>query len=631
MSIRAFVPCLTAGFKGKFRKNPLFLKNKAYLFDLGVKTIILWGMKTTDSDRFESLSHLLGFLWPFLRQYRLQLGGAIAALVLAAGSVLTIGWGLRHLVDQGLRSGSPEVLNQALLLMVGIVTALAIASAGRYFMVSWLGERVIADLRKKLYAHIITLDPTFFDHYKTGNVLARMTADTTIVQQVVSQSLSIALRNSLMMAGSLVMLCYTSPKLTAYVLALLPLVILPLIIVGRRVRVRSREAQEHIGAFGGYVDESLHGVQEIQAYGQEMTSSHIFGGLAEGVFNASCRYIKLRAVITAIAIFVIFAGISTVLWLGGHDMIDGQITAGTLSAFIFYAVLMASSVGALSEVYGALNHAAGAADRLTEILKAQPEINTPPPVKVLPDKLEGRIEFEKVRFAYPVHPDREVLRDITLTVASGRAVAIVGASGTGKSTLFQLVQRFYDPNEGCIRIDDYDLKHVPPADIRRHIAVVPQEPVIFSSSVFENIRFGRPSATRAEVEAAAKDANADMFIDSLPNGYDTLLGERGSRLSTGQKQRIAIARAVLRDPEILLLDEATSALDSESESKVQDALSRLMKGRTTLIIAHRLSTIQNTDEIIVLDQGRVVEQGTHADLNRKKGLYYRYVQMQLAA
>jgi ATP-binding cassette subfamily B protein len=588
-------------------------------------------MKTQSSDRFESLSHLLGFLWPFIRHYRLQVLGAMAALFLAAGAVLTICWGLRHLVDQGLQSGSPGVLNQALLMMIGIVSALALASAARYFMVSWLGERVIADLRKKLYAHIVALDPPFFDRYKTGNVLSRMTADTTIVQQVVSQSLSIALRNSLMTVGSLIMLCYTSPKLTAYVIGLLPLVILPLVLVGRRVRVRSRQAQEHVGVFGDYIDETLHGVQEIQAYGQEDTTAQHFAGLTEDVFQASCRYIRLRAVITAIAIFVIFAGISTVLWLGGHDMLDGEMTAGTLSAFIFYAVVLASSVGALSEVYGALNHAAGAADRLTEILKAAPDIITAEPVQSLPDKLEGSVTFQNVQFAYPAHPDRTVLHDVDFTVPSGKAIAIIGASGAGKSTLFQLAQRFYDPAKGQVLIDGMDLKHIPPAEIRSHIAVVPQEPVIFSSSVFDNIRFGKPGASRAEVKVAAVAANADGFIQSLPDGYDTLLGERGSRLSTGQKQRIAIARAVLRDPEILLLDEATSALDSESENKVQEALARLMKNRTTLIIAHRLSTIQDTDEIIVLDQGRVVEQGTHYDLNRKKGLYYRYVQMQIAA
>lgn len=584
---------------------------------------------TGNSDRPSSkeLSHLVR-LWQFVRPYKLQVAGAMVALVVAATTVLGLGFGLRTLVDDGFASQNADLLDQAVMVLLGVVVLLAAASYSRFYLVSWIGERVVADIRKSVFNHLITLSPAYFEVTRTGEVLSRLTTDTTLLQMVVGSSVSVALRNFLLFAGGSVLLVVTSAKLTGMVFLVVPLVVLPIIIYGRRVRRLSRDSQDRVADLGSYADESLGAIRTVQAFSHEEVDRRRFGQRAEEAFETAVSRIRARAMLTAVVIMLVFGAVSAILWIGGRDVLAGRITPGELSAFVFYAIVVAGSVGAISEVIGDLQRAAGATERLFDLLATKTEIAPPVVAETLPVPARGDIAFEKVLFHYPARPEDAALYGLDLKVKAGEKIAIVGPSGAGKTTVFQLLMRFYDPKSGHIRLDDVELTKADPLDLRRRIGLVPQEPVIFSANAWENIRYGRPEASDEEVLQAAEAAAARDFLEQLPDGFDTFLGERGVRLSGGQRQRLAIARAILRDPAVLLLDEATSALDAESERAVQQALDSLMVGRTTLVIAHRLATVLKADRIIVLDQGRVVASGTHEELIRQGGLYARLAELQ---
>ncbi|KJB95976.1 ABC transporter ATP-binding protein [Skermanella aerolata KACC 11604] len=550
------------------------------------------------------------------------------SLTVAAGTVLGLGAGLRALVDQGFAAGNPALLDKGLLVMLAVICILAASTYGRFYLVSWIGERVVADLRRAVFDHVVKLSPSFFESTRTGEVLSRLTTDTTVLQVVVGSTVSIALRNMLLLIGGSVMLLFTSAKLTGLVFLVVPLVVFPIVIFGRKVRKLSRESQDRIADVGSFVDEALGAIRTVQAYGHENAERRNFADRVEGAFDVAVQRVRTRAALTVIVIVLVFTAIGTILWVGGHDVLAGRLSAGDLSAFVFYAVVVAGSVGAISEVVGDLQRAAGATERLFDLMATEPEITAPANPAPLPVPVRGAVAFDAVRFHYPSRPDDAALDEFSLSVAPGETVALVGPSGAGKTTVFQLLLRFYDPRHGRVLLDGIDIRTADPAEVRARIGLVPQDPVIFSTSALDNIRYGRLDASDEEVRAAADAAHALEFLEQLPDGLNTYLGEKGVRLSGGQRQRVAIARAILRNPPVLLLDEATSALDAESERVVQEALERLMRNRTTLIIAHRLATVLNADRIAVMEQGKLVATGTHTDLIRQGGLYARLASLQ---
>ncbi|MCH8036734.1 MAG: ATP-binding cassette domain-containing protein [Proteobacteria bacterium] len=570
----------------------------------------------------------LGRIWRFVKPYRLQVAGATCAVVVAAGTVLGLGFGLRKLVDEGFASGNADLLDEAIWVLFGVVLLMAAASYTRFYLVSWVGERVVADIRRAVFDHVIRLSPAYYEVTRTGEILSRLTTDTSVLQMVVGTSVSIALRNAIMLVGGTVLLAVTSARLTGLVFLVVPLVLVPILVFGRRVRRLSRASQDRIADVGSYVDEALGAIRTVQAFGHEPVDRQRFATRVEAAFTTAVRRIGARALLTAVVIALVFGAVSLILWKGGHDVLAGEISGGELSAFVFYAIVVAGAAGALSEVLGDLQRAAGATERLMELLATEPDIAAPADPKPLPVPARGAARFENVVFKYPSRPDRSALDGFDLEVRPGEKLAIVGPSGAGKTTVFQLLLRFYDPAEGRITLDGVDLRDADPADLRARIGLVPQEPVIFSSDAWENIRYGKPEASDEEVRNAAQAAAALEFLERLPEGLGTFLGERGVRLSGGQRQRVAIARAILRDPAVLLLDEATSALDAESERAVQQALDRLMAGRTTLVIAHRLATVLKADRIVVIDQGRIVASGTHGELIQAGGLYARLAALQ---
>ncbi len=588
-------------------------------------------MSDTPPDRPKSRSlKPLRALLPYLRPYRGTLLAALAALLLASAAMLSLPVAFRHLIDQGLSSRSAGTIDRYFLAFLGAAAVFGLFAALRFYYVTWLGERVVADIREAVYARVIRMDPSFFEVTRVGEVLSRLTADTTLVQSIAGVNLSIMLRSSISLVGSLVMLTVTSAKLTGLIVLMMPLVLVPMIVLGRRVRKESRSSQDRIADTSSIADETLNAIQTVQAFTLENVNSERFDAAVEQSFGAAVKRTRTRSTLTALATFLVFGAITFVLWVGAHSVVRGEMTGGQLGQFLLYAGYVAIAAASLSEMWGEVQRAAGAMERLVELQHAQPTIVAPPQPVPLPATGRGGIRFERVTFRYPSRPEAKALDGLDLEIHPGETVAFVGPSGAGKSTTFQLLLRFYDPAEGRVCIDGVDVATADPAQVRARIGLVPQDTVLFAASARENIRYGRPGASDAEVEAAARAAAADEFLRKLPQGYDTFLGERGTRLSGGQRQRIAIARAILRDPPILLLDEATSALDAESERLVQGALDRLMQNRTTIIIAHRLATVLEADRIVVMDHGRIVAQGTHAELVRSNELYARLAALQFA-
>jgi ATP-binding cassette subfamily B protein len=575
------------------------------------------------SDREVSRDYRLLFrLARFAMPYRWYIAGATLALMVAAGTTLALGSGLRLLIDQGFGvAGDGSLLDRAVLILFGVAVLLALSTFARFYLVSWVGERVVADIRKAVFDHIIGLSPGFFEITRTGEVVSRLTTDTTLLQVVVGSSVSIALRNALLILGGIVMLFITSPKLTLLVLAVVPLVVAPIVLFGRKVRRLSRISQDKVAEVSAEASEALYGIRTVQAFAHEPHDRARFAERTEEAFTTALLRIRWRAVLTGIVILLVFGSISVVLWVGGADVVAGRLSAGQLSAFVFYAVILAGALGAVSEVIGDLQRAAGAMERIGELLTTPPTVVVAVNPKPLPRPSRGAVNFERVTFHYPSRPTVPALDNFTLSIAPGERIAIVGPSGAGKTTVMQLLLRFYDPDAGIVRFDGVDIRDLDPAALRGAIGAVPQDPTIFGASARDNIRYARPDAGEAEVRAAAEAAHALDFLERLPQGLDTFLGERGVRLSGGQRQRIAIARAILRNPALLLLDEATSALDAESERIVQEALDQVMKDRTTLVIAHRLATVLKADRIVVMDKGRIEAIGTHAELMRQGGLY----------
>lgn len=566
-------------------------------------------------------------LGPFLSPYKALAFGALAALIATAVLSLSLPIAVRRVVD-GFFAESLDLMDLYFAAAIGIAAALALGTGLRFYLVTRLGERVVADIRRTIYDRVVSMSPAFYERIMTGEVLSRLTTDTTLVLSVIGSSVSVALRNVLTFAGGLVLLFITSPKLTTLVLVGVPVVVVPILTMGRKLRVLSRLSQDRVADASAQASETLLAAQTIQAYTHEAASRAEFGGLNEGAFDAAKARIRTRAVMTSLVIFLVFTSVVAVLWIGARDVKAGGMTPGELVQFVIYAVLVAGAVGSLSEIWGELQRAAGATERMVELIRAEDSVRDPARPAALPAPIRGAIAFEGVTFHYPARPDIAALSALDLRIGAGETVALVGPSGAGKTTTFQLLMRFFDPATGRITLDGTDIRDLRRTDLRRQFALVPQEPVIFATSAMENIRFGRPEATDAEVEGAARAAAAHEFIARLPQGYDTYVGERGVMLSGGQKQRIAIARAILRDAPVLLLDEATSALDAESERAVQQAVEALATGRTTLIVAHRLATVKRADRIIVFQDGRVVAEGTHGALVAEDGLYARLARLQ---
>ena len=576
------------------------------------------------------LAHLLR-LARFLVPYRWRIAGALAALVVAAGCVLALGQGLRHVVDAGFGSGDPRLLNSALAAVVAVSVVLACATWVRFYLMMSVGERVIADLRQSVFGHVLALSPAFFDSARTGEIASRLTNDSEQLRQVIGFGFSMLLRNGLMMAGALVLLFATSAKLAALIVLGVPATVVPILVMGRRVRRLSRVNQDRVADVSAHIDESLHEIRTVQAYRHEERTRERFGDATEAAYAAGAHRIRVKAWLISLVMLIGFCAVGVILWIGGHDVFAGRLTAGELSAFVFYAAIVASGAGTVSEVWGEIQRGAGATERLMELLDTRPALEVAPPPIRLPARVTGAIRFDEVAFAYPGRPETIALGPLSFSIGPGERVALVGPSGAGKSTVFALILRFYDPTSGRVLVDGADIRHCDPHDLRRAVALVPQDPVIFAASVTENVRFGRPGATLAEVRDACAAAHALEFVERLPHGFDTDLGERGVKLSGGQRQRVSIARAILADRPVLLLDEATSSLDAESERQVAAALERLARGRTTLVIAHRLATVRHADRIIVLDRGRVHAVGTHQDLLRANGLYAHLARLQFIA
>lgn len=582
-------------------------------------------------DRPQSSTSLLVTAAAFLKPYTRQIAVASIALVFTAALTLGLVQYVRIIVDRGFVEGSTESLNTAILGFLVVAILQAIGTFARFYWVSWLGERVTADIRKAVYSHIINLHPGYFEDNLSGEIQSRITTDTTLIQSVIGSSASIALRNLLMMVGGTIFLFITNPKLTSVVMICIPLVIGPILFFGRKVRLLSRDSQDEIANVGAYVGESIQQIKTVQAYNHQSHDDRLFGGHVETAFNVALRRIMMRSFLITIVITLVFGALAVMIWVGGQDVINGTMSAGELTAFVAYAVLVASAVGAISQVISELQRAAGAMERLMELLEAENEIKAPVNPRQLSGEFQGLLSLKDVSFAYASRPETPALDGVSLEIQPGESVALVGPSGAGKSTLFDLVLRFYDPQAGTLSLDGIDIRELDPQELRRHIAIVSQQPAMFTGNVWDNIRYGRPDATDDEVRSAAEAAYASEFIEKLPQGYDSYLGESGIRLSGGQKQRIAIARAILKDPEILLLDEATSALDAESERKVQLALTKLMANRTSLIIAHRLATVMNVSRIAVLDSGKLVAQGSHRELLQESELYANLASLQFSA
>ena len=580
-----------------------------------------------DEERRRSLQPLKR-LYPYVMRYRKLVAGAILSLFAAAITTLTLPLAVRRMIDHGFSNSDSAFVANYFSMLVAIAAVLALASACRYYFVITLGERVVADLRRDVFSHVTELSPDFFDTAQSGEIVSRLTADTTQIKSAVGATASVALRNTILGLGAVAMMVVTSPKLSGLVIAAIPFVVFALVAFGRSVRRKSRAAQDMLAKATAYASEQIASVRTLQSFTNEALVTGRFSRAVDAAFQAARSSVLARAVLTFFAIFTIFGSVVMVLWFGSRDVLSGAISPGTLGQFLLYSVFAAGALGALSEVWGELSQAAGAAERLTEILAEKPTISAPASPKPLPATSMGAIEFRNVSFSYPARPDRPALHDLSFVVKPGETVAIVGPSGAGKSTVFSLILRFYDPVSGSVLIDGVDISEADPKDVRGRIAIVPQDVTIFSATAGDNIAFGKPGAPLADIEQAARDALADEFIARLDKGFDTEVGERGVMLSGGQRQRVAIARAILRDAPILLLDEATSALDATSEKLVQTALERLMQGRTTIVSAHRLATVIKADRILVMDDGRIVEEGTHKSLVAKRGIYERLAKLQ---
>ncbi|WP_458758157.1 ABC transporter ATP-binding protein/permease [Afipia sp. TerB] len=585
------------------------------------------GTDAPDKPARAGLKPLLALI-PYVARYRGQAFAALIALIVASLATLAVPLAVRRMIDFGFSPEGVAMINNYFSVMMLVVAVLAIASASRFYLVTTLGERIVADLRRDVFGHLTSLSPGFFDTAHSGELVSRLTADTTQIKSAVGASVSVALRNLVLFVGAAAMMVVTSPRLSGFVLAVIPLIVLPLVAFGRKVRKLSRGAQDTLASASSYAAELIGAIRTLQAFTNEKLARGRFNGEVTRAFDAARYSTRARALLTAVVIFLVFASVVAILWVGSHDVLIGHMTAGRLGQFVLYAAFAAGALGELSQVWGEVSAAAGASERLFELLRLKPAIVPPAHPKAMPVPARGDIAFENVRFAYPTRPEVFVLDDVSFTVRAGEKIAVVGPSGAGKSTLFHLLLRFYDPLGGIVSIDGVPVREADPREVRSRIALVPQDVTVFAASARENIRFGRPDATDAEVERAAEQAHAVEFIRRLPQGFDTQLGERGVTLSGGQRQRIAIARAILRDAPLLLLDEATSALDAESETLVQTALEELMQYRTTLVIAHRLATVLSCDRILVMEHGRIVEHGTHASLVAANGLYARLARLQ---
>ncbi|MFB9215865.1 ABC transporter ATP-binding protein/permease [Vibrio sinaloensis] len=578
-------------------------------------------------DKSKNLAILLELI-AFIRPYKLKVSAALLALIFTASLTLSVGYGVRILIDEGFAQQSTAELGSAIQFILLITVLISIGTFFRFYLVSSVGERVSADIRLAVFNHIIRLHPSYFETNGSGDIMSRITTDTTLLQSIIGSSFSMAMRSALMCIGAIVMLFATNVKLTLIVLASVPFVLVPILFYGRRVRALSRQSQDSMADVGSYAGEAIEHIKTVQSYSYEPQEKQAFAVEVERAYDIGRRRVKQRAILISGVIVIVFSAIAGMLWVGGSDVIQGTMSAGDLGAFVFYAIMVASSVATISEVLGELQRAAGATERLIEILQVKSDITAPEQPIDSFDQVASDVQFDQVTFHYPSRPDSAAIEGLNLSVQEGKVLALVGPSGAGKTTLFELLQRFYDPQHGTVRIGGIDLRDCEPSQLRQQMALVPQQPALFSNDVMHNIRYGNPNATDEQVIEAAKKAHAHDFIVNLPEGYQSFLGERGVRLSGGQKQRIAIARAILKDPAILLLDEATSALDSESEHHVQQALDQLMQGRTTIIIAHRLSTIQHADQIAVLEHGQLVDIGTHHELMQSCDLYQRLVELQ---